>query len=48
MVYFTYFLVFKVLMVIILIWVMFAILGMNLLSNKLGYCKGSPTIYGYG
>lgn len=35
-------------MVIILIWVMFAILGMNLLSDKLGYCKGSPTIYGYG
>ena len=27
---------------------MFAILGMNLLSEKLGYCEGSPTIYGFG
>ena len=38
--------IFNVLIVVVMIWMMFAILGINLLKDKLGYC-GVPNIYLY-
>ena len=31
--------IFNVLIVVLIIWMMFAILGMNLLKDKMGYCE---------
>jgi len=31
--------IFNVVIVVLLIWIMFAILGMNLLSGRMGYCN---------
>ena len=36
----------NVLIVLLLIWLMFAILAINLLSNKMAYCDGVDNIYG--
>ena len=34
--------------VLILIWLMFAILAINLLKEKMSYCEGVDDIYGVG
>lgn len=36
----------NVIIVIILIWLMFGILGLNLMRGKLGYCEGVSNVYG--
>ena len=36
----------NVIIVILLIWLMFGILGLNLMRGKLGYCDGTSNIYG--
>ena len=38
--------IFNVLIVLLLIWLMFAILAINLLGSKMGYCDGVDNIYG--
>ena len=38
----------NVLIVLILIWLMFAILAINLLKEKMSYCEGVDDIYGVG
>ena len=35
----------NVFVVILLIWMMFAILGVSLLKDKMGYCSGVDNIY---
>ncbi|EAR95184.2 cation channel family protein (macronuclear) [Tetrahymena thermophila SB210] len=37
--------IFNILIVIFLIWIMFAILGISLIGNRMGYCSGISYIY---
>ncbi|KAL4480370.1 hypothetical protein ABPG74_020886 [Tetrahymena malaccensis] len=37
--------IFNILIVIFLIWIMFAILGISLIGNRMGYCSGITYIY---
>ena len=40
--------IFNVLIVLLLIWLMFAILAINLLKDKMSYCADVDDVYGIG